>query len=33
MSASDASMENQGPTLDVEPFDLRVAVTSVYAIQ
>lgn len=33
MSASDAAMENQGPSIDVEPFDLRVAVTSVYAIQ
>lgn len=33
MSASDAVIENQGPTIDVEPLDLRVAVTSVYAIQ
>jgi uncharacterized protein YggE len=33
MSASDAAMENQAPSIDVEPFDLRVAVTSVYAIQ
>lgn len=33
MSASDAAVEKQGPSIDVEPFDLRVAVTSVYAIQ
>jgi uncharacterized protein YggE len=33
MSASDSAVENQGPSIDVEPLDLRVAVTSVYAIQ
>lgn len=33
MSASDAAIENQGPSIDVEPFDLRVSITSVYAIQ